>query len=358
VDVDGDGYFYEVDPDDGDPARVPPPTDGCDPKYQVCICHVVAGQVVVNEVLPAPSTGQAEWVELYNKTSKTIDIGLCNFDDEPDGKNPVQIPGGTLIPPHGFWSSPDLSAFFNNDGDLARFLAGDQTTVLDSYTIGATASDSSWFRYPDGGAWAASTTSSPTRGSSNVRKLPLRSQNTMDGWVLESSETSAAGGAMNSSATTLRLGDDVSRKQYRSVLSFDTSPLPDTAFITKVTLNLKQQGIVGGGNPVTTFQGFVVDIRKGFFSNSANLQVADWQANANITFGPFTPALTGGWYTINLTSAKAYINKLATGSGLTQIRLRFQLDDNNNAIANYLSLYSGNAGAASRPQLIIEYYVP
>ncbi|MBI5932062.1 MAG: hypothetical protein HY867_00025 [Chloroflexi bacterium] len=52
------------------------------------------------------------------------------------------------------------------------------------------------------------------------------------------------------------------------------------------------------------------------------------------------------------------INKLATGSGLTQIRLRFKLDDNNNAVANYLSLYSGNAGAASRPQLVIGYTVP
>jgi hypothetical protein len=43
---------------------------------------------------------------------------------------------------------------------------------------------------------------------------------------------------------------------------------------------------------------------------------------------------------------------------VTQIRLSFKLDDNNNTIANYLKLYSGNAPAASRPQLIIEYYVP
>ena len=41
-----------------------------------------------------------------------------------------------------------------------------------------------------------------------------------------------------------------------------------------------------------------------------------------------------------------------------RIRLRFKLDDNNNTVANYLSLYSGNAPAASRPQLIIEYYLP
>jgi hypothetical protein len=187
--------------------------------------------------------------------------------------------------------------------------------------------------------------------------VSLNSIAAQDGYLLESSETSAVGGTMNASIATIRLGDDVVKKQYRSILSFNTSSLPDTAVITKVTLKVKQQGIVGGGNPVTMFQGFMLDMRKGTFGTSA-LQVTDWQANANKTYGPFTPALTGGWYTFNLTSAKAYINKLATGSGLTQIRLRFQLDDNNNAIANYLSLYSGNGGATSRPQLIIEYYVP
>jgi hypothetical protein len=36
-------------------------------------------------------------------------------------------------------------------------------------------------------------------------------------------------------------------------------------------------------------------------------------------------------------------------------RLRFKLGDNNNALANYLSLYSGNAGAANRPQWVIQY---
>ncbi len=191
-----------------------------------------------------------------------------------------------------------------------------------------------------------------------IKVLTSQSQSANDGWILESAENGNVGKAMNSSATTLRLGDDAARKQYRSILSFNTGPsLPDTAVITKVMLKVKQQGIVGSGNPVTAFQGFMLDMRKGTFGTSA-LQVTDWQANANITYGPFTPTLIGGWYTFNIISAKAYINKLATGSGLTQIRLRFKLDDNTNAIANYLSLYSGNAGAASRPQLIIEYYVP
>jgi hypothetical protein len=67
--------------------------------------------------------------------------------------------------------------------------------------------------------------------------------------------------------------------------------------------------------------------------------------------------LIGGWYSLDLTGAGSSVNKLAASSGLTQIRLRFKLDDNNNALANYLSLFSGNASAAERPQLVITYYV-
>ncbi len=178
-----------------------------------------------------------------------------------------------------------------------------------------------------------------------------------DGWILESTETSGSGGTMNTTASTLNLGDDSAKKQYRSILSFDTSTLPDNAIITKITFKLKRQGVTGGGNPVSMFQGFMVDIKKGSFGTSA-LALSDFKATANKTVGPQSPALTVGWYSLNLTPAKAYINKLATNGGLTQMRLRFKLDDNNNTVANILKLYSGNAGAANRPQLVIEYYVP
>ncbi len=179
-----------------------------------------------------------------------------------------------------------------------------------------------------------------------------------DGWILESTENSNTGGTMNTTASTLNLGDDSAKKQYRSILSFNTSPLPDNAVITKVTLKLKRHSIVGGGNPLAIFQGFMVDIKKGSFG-TASLALADFKATASKTVGPQSPVLVSGWYSLNLTPAKAYINKLATNSGLSQMRLRFKLDDNNNAIANTLNLISGNSSTAlSRPSLIIEYYVP
>jgi len=190
------------------------------------------------------------------------------------------------------------------------------------------------------------------------KSLTSTSTGASDGWALESTETSGKGGSINTTATTLRLGDNKTKKQYRGILSFSTADLPDNATITKITLKVKKQSIVGGGNPVTIFKGFMADIKKGTFGTSA-LQTADFQTGASKSYGPFKTALSGGWYSIDLTSGHDYINKLSTSSGLTQIRLRFYLDDNNNATANYLSLYSGNiTNAAYRPQLVIEYYVP
>jgi ABC-type transport system substrate-binding protein len=190
------------------------------------------------------------------------------------------------------------------------------------------------------------------------KQTAIRSDGLYDGWVLESGETTSKGGALNSAAPSLYLGDNAQRKQFRAVLSFHTKSLPDSAVITRVVLRLKRQAAAGGGNPAAIFRGFMVDIRKGFFGPAAGLQVSDFQAAAHRSYGPFNPALINGWYTIDLSPAKAYINKLATSAGVTQVRLRFRLDDNNNSVANYLSLYSGNAAAATRPQLILEYYVP
>ncbi|MGC1378034.1 MAG: DNRLRE domain-containing protein [Anaerolineales bacterium] len=202
------------------------------------------------------------------------------------------------------------------------------------------------------------TTSTPTRTPTQTATQTFTSVAVQDGWVLESAENSSVGGSMNSSATTIYLGDDATKKQYRGILSFSTGGLPDTAVITKVTLKVMKQAIVGGGNPVTTFQGFMVDIKNGTFGTSV-LQITDFQTAANATYGPFLTAPVGNWYSIDLTAGKAFVNKLATGSGLTQIRLRFKLDDNNNTLANYLSLYSGNmTTAADRPQLVITYTVP
>jgi photosystem II stability/assembly factor-like uncharacterized protein len=179
------------------------------------------------------------------------------------------------------------------------------------------------------------------------------SSSKQDGWVLEFAEPTNIGGTLNSAASNLLLGDDATNSQYRAILSFSTS-LPGNAVISKVTLMVKGNGVKGGGNPVKTFKGFMADVKKGFFDATSALELADFQAEAgHEALGPLVVApSSSGWYSLNLTGAKKYIGSL------TQIRLRFKLDDNNNHVANYLMLYSGEMVKTSRPRLVIEYYIP
>jgi hypothetical protein len=187
-------------------------------------------------------------------------------------------------------------------------------------------------------------------------KLSLLSAGAQDGWILESTEISGTGGTMNAGGATFSVGDTTLDKQYRAILSFNTSGLPDNAVITKATLKIKRQGIVGT-NPFNTHMGLKVDIRKPYFGPAAGLAIGDFQATANkLAVGTFnkTPA-TGAWYSAVLSgTAYPYINR----TGTTQFRLRFAKDDNDDLGADYLKFHSGNAGAAYRPVLVVEYYVP
>ncbi|MEW5827596.1 MAG: Ig-like domain-containing protein [Chloroflexota bacterium] len=185
--------------------------------------------------------------------------------------------------------------------------------------------------------------------------LTFRSQAAYDGWVRESSETSNKGGALNSTTATFNLGDSLKNQQYRGILSFNTAGLPDNAVITKVLIKIRKQGLVGT-DPFTTHQGLKVDIRKWVFSANKILQITDFQAFAHKSaIGTFNKTLANSWYTARLyTTAFPFVNL----GGLTQFRLRFAKDDNNDDSADYLKFFSGNAALDDRPQLIVTYYIP
>lgn len=186
--------------------------------------------------------------------------------------------------------------------------------------------------------------------------LTVKSEALDDGWALESTELSGKGGSFNSSAKTFRLGDDAANKQYRAILSFDTSALPDTAVITKVTLKLKQSGAPIGTNPFTVLGALRVDIRQPYFGSSAALAESDFKSAAGKkNVGAIPNAPDSGWYSKSWTNGILdHINL----TGTTQFRLRFATDDNNNNRADYMKFNSGDASAASRPQLLVEYYIP
>jgi uncharacterized delta-60 repeat protein len=175
-----------------------------------------------------------------------------------------------------------------------------------------------------------------------------------DGWVLESSETSNVGGALNALATTFNVGDDPRDKQYRGILSFQTKSIPDNAFIASAQLNIKKQGVVGV-DPFTTHGDLLAEINRGAFSASAALQKSDFSAPANSAIQDQFASLTSSWYAASLTNSNlTFINKI----GVTQFRLRFTNDDNDDMGADYIKFFSGNSADANLPRLIITYFVP
>jgi cysteine-rich repeat protein/predicted outer membrane repeat protein len=294
---------------------------------------------------------------LWNNTASTDGAQVYNFNSAPvidDSLIQGGCPAGATCNANILNVDPLLGALVDNGGYTYTMALGEGSPAKDAGNNSTCAmTDQRGIKRPQGLAC--------DMGAYEVevnQTVAFKSTGSQDGWILESGEKTSKGGTKDSTSTTIRLGDNAAKKQYRGILSFSTKSLPDTAVIVQVTLKVKKQGITGGGNPVTMFQGFMADIKQGYFGTSA-LQTTDFQTAASKTYGPFKTVISAGnWYNINLTSGKAYINKTSASSGLTQIRLRFKLDDNNNTVANYLSLYSGNAGSSYRPQLIIEYYVP
>ena len=179
-----------------------------------------------------------------------------------------------------------------------------------------------------------------------------------DGWVLESGENTNVGGSLDvnsSNSSALRVGDNNQDKQYKTVVSFDTSSIPDGATIVSVELRLRR-GSLSGTNPFTTHGTCWVDVQGGSgFSGSTTLQTGDFQAAATAVQAASlsNAASNGTWSTGSLNAAGiAAVNK----TGTTQLRVYFNLDDNDDTGNDYIGYYSGENGtAANRPQLVVTY---
>ncbi len=188
--------------------------------------------------------------------------------------------------------------------------------------------------------------------------VTFTSAGAQDGWVLESGENTNAGGSLNatsSNSSALLVGDNNQDRQYRTVVSFNTASIPDGATIVSVTLRLLR-GSLTGTNPFTTHGTCWVDVQNGSgFSGSTTLQNGDFQAAATAVHAATlsNAASNGTWSTGSLNAAGiAAMNK----TGTTQLRVSFNLDDNDDTGNDYLGYYSGENGtAANRPQLVVTY---
>jgi hypothetical protein len=178
-----------------------------------------------------------------------------------------------------------------------------------------------------------------------------------DGWILESREDSYTGGSINSTEQTFTLGDDSRDRQYLSILSFDTSVLPDNAVIVSAKLIIYLNYQTGDlfSDPNGHFR---ADMYSPYFGNQVNLQKSDFQAPnefwdvVDVVADPYYPSVYSG----DLVPASlSYIDRTST----TQFRLRFTARDDDDMTADITKFYSGDSpNSALWPQLIVTYYVP
>lgn len=205
------------------------------------------------------------------------------------------------------------------------------------------------------GAFTAGETYIINKSITTLKTSIFKSQPSYDGWVLESSENTNRGGRVDRSAATFYVGDDEKDQQYRGILSFDTSPLPNNAVILYVELKVRRRAIEGS-DPFVTHGSLLADVRSGTFGNIAILQTGDFSAAATSGYVSDTlVAMESNWYATELHNPNlALVNK----AGTTQFRLFFRKDDNDNRKADYVEFYSGNALSSYAPQLVVTYYVP
>ncbi len=176
-----------------------------------------------------------------------------------------------------------------------------------------------------------------------------------DGFLIERSENANTGSRRNASARgagAIRIGDQRRDRQYKSMLSFDTSTLPHNAVITGVSLEITR-GSSQGQNVFDTHGTANVHIKRGYFGNSSALEVIDFESTADaVAQSVIGDKARNSRYQIDLTAEKDFINP----AGRTQMRLSMSLDDNDDQDNDWAGFYSSdNANSSRHPALIVEY---
>ena len=160
-----------------------------------------------------------------------------------------------------------------------------------------------------------------------------------DGYVKAAANgTSPAVGTLESSLG-LAIGRGTDGKFNRSVLSFDTSSIPDTATVlsAKVTVTYRS----ASGDPWSDPAGntLVIDVNNGCI-DVCTIGTPDWGAAVTASAAAQLTPFTGGTQTSSLFSAAGL--SAVNRTGRTQLRLRFSA---NQAATNYL--WIGNAASAT-----------
>lgn len=174
-----------------------------------------------------------------------------------------------------------------------------------------------------------------------------------DLWVQECSVESSRKCFTDTNETMFVVGKDLRDKQYRSILSFNTSGLPDNAVVTSIKLKLKSTGIAGV-NPLNDRHDLTVDICTSPSYKTVRYQVIESSdgLTCNDNVGTFNQTPNSGWYTADL-HPDAFQSLNLTG--VTRFRLRIGGIENADAARAYIMFDSGTAEISNGPILSVHY---
>jgi hypothetical protein len=300
------------------------------------------GSPITVEDTPFPS-----WLSGASTPTQANDVGMgtgdcqCYAGGVTKATNPNPSNGSTSVAVNAdlSWTAgtgaTSHDVYFGTSSSSPTF-RGNQTGT--TYDTGTMANNTTYYWRIDevgdqtitGDLWHFTTVSGGGGSSGTYYSL-----DTKDGTVIESSETSGVGGTYKT--TYSYVGDAASDKQQITILHFDTSAIPDGATITSATLSIRRLG--KGGDPTNPSLGTItVDIKNGYYGTSDALAASDFEAASsatNVTTIPY-PTSNGQWVSGDLNSSgRSNINK----TGVTQFKIRFTLDDNDDGSADYLNIY-------------------
>ncbi|MBD3223725.1 MAG: T9SS type A sorting domain-containing protein [Caldithrix sp.] len=135
--------------------------------------------LAINDGVNQDGTGAYEdWVELYNPTQESINLGGMYFTDELNNLQRWQFPNDAQIGPGQFlliWCDDDTedgklhtSFKLDGDGEFIALIAHDGITIIDSISFSSQKPDTSFGRLPDGSDHWKHLSPSPERGNSNT----------------------------------------------------------------------------------------------------------------------------------------------------------------------------------------------
>jgi poly(hydroxyalkanoate) depolymerase family esterase len=181
-------------------------------------------------------------------------------------------------------------------------------------------------------------------------QLNFNSIDAEDGYVKANNDGSSPEVGTLETTTGLGMGRSTAfpYKHMRTILSFDTSSIPDNSTITRAWLTVTAQ--TSGGNPWNDPSGntLVVDLKQGCLGAACSVQTDDWAYAATVhptsTIAQFS---SGSKDSADFDLAGlGMINK----TGKTQIKLRFSQFQ---TFSNYITIYGG--GSSNRAVLHVLY---